>query len=724
MERVLDPVTGLPEIDPNTLQPVTNDGTLTVLTYPIARTPTITGGIGTSGGGGVVIIRISSTRGATVSVTGGSAEIGTIDCGTADGGPGLVFDDNVVNTLTGGNGSDSFGGDAGPDGIVGTGDDPFELDPNSTNTMSLVLQGTLTDVFSVEGSNFAKIENKTGGEIVNTNIGTVGTLSANTLGVAKSSIRPGMATEGATVADNPGTPEVEGDTFPFLHAKNAIVINAGGEANPAVINIAASQSIGNVMIFGRAQSIAANADNVGTKGVFEGIVGAIYAKGQIRDVQIGEGLMPSGTGNMGTAGIYCVAANPSKTTGLGRIESVTNQGLDSDIRGDIVADQGIGDIALNNGSIINSDIMVITASGSASGTPLGTGADLEASEEFGGTTTITPDGQIDSILVSGVGGIIGLVTSSANLGPMTSVGGFGIINSQFGLLGNGRFAAVTADGYGVRGVTWEGGQSLDGITVNGNGHRLTTTSFEPAVLMSSSEKVDPFFGTKPNALTDLFVVTGTTAAAPQRKGTSASGSIDLSFIGVSRDVGFIKANTIRADVFNIANNLGSVYTNDYVDSMELTCGKLGSLTIGKDALRDSIDVSGPVGPVFIGGTFRGSSNLTAGGENGSIASFTTRNSLFGNVYGQAGIGTISVGTTYGSQGTSTPKNITTFSVKGDFATGAILTVGAKDTDSFGNIGTLTIGGDLQDGALIRLHSFGTKTIVGQEIGEIDLWPWN
>ena len=62
-------------------------------------------------------------------------------------------------------------------------------------------------------------------------------LRGTTLGIAKSSIRSGMAIEGATVADNPGTSEVEGSTFPFNGAKNAIVINAGGEANPAVVNL-------------------------------------------------------------------------------------------------------------------------------------------------------------------------------------------------------------------------------------------------------------------------------------------------------------------------------------------------------------------------------------------------------------------------------------------------------------------------------------------------------
>src|SRR5207253_3777217 len=144
--------------------------TLTSLTYPSART------ISNSGGGGVVIIRADSTRGMLVRTNGSSAAIGSIRCGqstdvatgylngTTDAGPGLVFNANA-DTLT---------ADVGPDGIAGTGDDPFELDPASFDTMGVDIKGVRTDVFNIEGTNFVSIRNRTSGEIVNTNVGTVG----------------------------------------------------------------------------------------------------------------------------------------------------------------------------------------------------------------------------------------------------------------------------------------------------------------------------------------------------------------------------------------------------------------------------------------------------------------------------------------------------------------------------------------------------------------------
>src|SRR5262249_48857919 len=156
--------------------------------------------------------------------------------------------------------------------------------------------------------------------------------------------------------------------FPFNNTKNAIVINGGAETNPAVVALRATQAIGNVMINGRAQEITANADNKGVKGVFEGINGAVYAKGELRKVNIGEGILPSGTGNFSRAGLYADSASQANFTG--RIDAVA--GSNADIRGDIATNAGIGKVTLHNGSIINSDFFITESAP----TPSLTGADL------------------------------------------------------------------------------------------------------------------------------------------------------------------------------------------------------------------------------------------------------------------------------------------------------------------------------------------------------------
>lgn len=702
-QDVLDS-TGNVVLDPVTLEPLSNSGTLTVLTYPVARG---------AGGAGTVILRITSTRGVTVRTNGGNTQIGEIRSNGT--GPSLVSDPE----------------DAGSDGIANTNDDPFILDPNSTIDNSVVFKGTNTDVFSIIGNNFNQINNTTTGEIVNINAGQVGTIRARTLGLAKSTVRDGMLTQGSQVADISGTTEVEGNTFPFNDARNAIIVRGTSQTGPAIQRLYANESLGNVMILGMAQEIRANADGVGVKGLFEGIVGAIFAKGQLKLVNVGEGLLPSGTGDFGKAGIYCIADRDVaiSNSGIGRIERVINGGTDSDIRGNIVSNTGIGSIEVSNGSIINATFGVLSSADNPVG--IRTGEDLRPSNAFSQTAVIVQGtdsagrvlGNIDRIVVNGYGGIIGLLARTNNMGPISSVGGFGIMNSEFTTLGNGRFSPIVADGYGLRGVDFRGGQSLESINVTGDGSRLKTTAFEPSVRLSESLAIDPFYGIKPSPLTDLHVVLGTTKASPIRKGVSNSGSIDLSTLAVSRDVTLIKANTIRASTFNIANNLNTLETNDYVDTLRLNVGRVSTIAIGKDALRSDFEVAGPTGNVHIGGSFRGSSKFNGNGQNGSIGTFTTDKSLYGNVYAQAGMGTIRVGTVYGSQGTSTPKNIDAFITGGDFLSSAVLSVGKRDTDSGGRIGKLVIGGDLQDAGLIRLHSLGTKTIIGDEIGVIDLWPW-
>lgn len=720
-------------VDPTTGLSANNSGTLTVLTYPIASSSTGLGGLGgPQTGTGSAIIRITSTRGVQVRVSGGSAEIGEIQ--STGNGPALDFDlgpDGLPNTGDENN---------GPDGIPNTGDEPFELDPTLTangnkpdNGIDLRGYGrnALIDVYSITGNNFDVIRNRTPGEIVNANIGSVGLLEANNLGWARSSLVKGLATEQATVVDIPGTADVEGNTFPFNGTTNGIILHAATETQPVANQILARQSIGNVLALGRVQEISANADGHGDHGIFEGIIGNVFVKGQMREVQIGEGLMPSGTGNMSRAGLYDICDfGDQGTLGMGRIEKVTNQGLNSDIRGDIITNSGIGQIGLTDGSIIDSDIMVSqtpatdstrTGLDVSSGLAFGTTADVIVHSPGSGNTL----GNIDGITTSGRGGIIGLSTKSANLGPVNALGGFGVINSRFLILGDGRFAGNTADGYGYRGVEWFGGQSLDFVNARGNGKRLSTASFEPSVILGNTMSIDPFFGTRPNELTDLNVVLGTTAANPVKKGTSASGSIDISDIRVSRDVGSIIANTIRSAGFSIGNNVGSISTRSYTDTVSFALGKVSSVNVGGDATRTSFGVAGPVGDVHIGGSFKGSSSFQATGQNGSIHSFVTDNTLYGNVYAQEGIGTIRVGTTYGSEGTRSAKNIGLFVVGGDFASNAILQVGSRSSDANGRLSKLVIEGDFQDGGLIQLNSLGANNVIlGANQGTIDFKPWD
>ncbi len=714
-ETVLDPLTGLPVFDANGNVQV-NSGTITVLTYPIFRSPS------GSGGGGSAIVRIASTRGVDINTAGGSVEIGEIRTGhdptlatdpVTDNGPSLIVDslgfDGIANT------GDE---DLGPDGVANSGDESFDIDPLSTNQLRVRLTGARTDVYTITGTNYREINNATpNGEIVNTNIGTVGVIQGDFLGMTNSSIRPGMSTEGSNVFDNPGDGVVEGNTFPFRNSKVAICINGGGEASPAVRTISARQALGNVCVEGIIEDANANSDNKGTKGVFEGINGALYANGQIRNVMIGEGILPSGTGDMGRAGVY-VAGKPGG--GLfqysGRLFNLTNQGPGSDIRGDVVCYGGIGKIQLNGGSIINSDILVIHLEDGAIN-----GSDLAPSREFAtgafdyqfpqsGLQNQDP-GNIDSIVLSGFGGIIGTNFIARNMGPISVLGGFGIINSEFTVTAAGRFGTVTADGYGIRGAVWAGGQSIDSINVRGKGNRLSSAQFDPGVRLSETSAIDPFFGTRPSPLTDINVTLGLSKKTPVKKGVSSSGSFDLSNIGVSRDTGPITANTMKSDEINVPNNMAGITTRSYVERVTVGAGRIDNIDIGGDMTKSNWSFSGPVGSTHVGGSLKGSSSLSATGANGTIGNVIVDNTLYGNVSAEKGITSIRVGSSYGSQGTHSGGGLAQFILGGDFLSTAILDVNKT-------LQKLVIGGDFQDGGIIKYGVLGTTTIIGANEGDL------
>lgn len=676
--------------DPITLLPIELSGTLTVLSYPIAQS--VTNPFGS--GGGLSIIRVTSTRGLRID-TDGATEIG--DIVSTGSGPGLVVDPVRPG---------------GEDGTLGNGDEKYVLNPNATGNArdnSITLKGSgrrgLIDVWNVRGNSFNFIRNDTGGEMVNAQIGATETVRATNIGWSRSTVRPGMLVEGIAVAG------AEADVFPFLQAKNAFTIDAVAETSAAIINLTATQAIGNVIINGIAENIVANSDNIGVKGTVEGIIGAVYLHGQVRLVDVGEGLLPSGTGNFGRAGIYATCSAPGADVGCGRIWDVVAN--NADIRGDIISNTAINRVTVNNGSIINADIMVMQSDDDLTGT----GADLTPSLEWGGATVIQSGqnrtGEIQSITVNGGGttggGIIGCRIVAFNIGPVTVQGGFGIFNTSWGTVGTGRIDAITADGYGIRGASIQGGQSVASITANGNGQRLQTTKFSSGVRLSETQAIDPFFGTKPNSLTDLHVVLGTTKSEPSRKGVSASGSIDFTQIGVSRDVSSIRANTIRASNFNIPNQIGSFETTDYIDTVNIVTGRSPVIAIGKDALRSSIQAAGDVQLISIGGAFRGTSSATV---QGKLGKFVTGTSLYGNVYAQRGIDSIRVGTHYGSQGGRTAGNLGEFVTNGHLLTGSKFTVGK-------NVNRLVIGGDVQDGATFDINgTLGTKTIIGEEVGDI------
>jgi hypothetical protein len=710
----LSPIPITRRFDPSTGETLLiGAGTLTVTTLPVRRSRGDLSGIA-PGGGGSVILEVITTRGLQIESTStisANAEIGRI---VATGG-GSTIANSTRNTLNPLDDRLQFT-------TLATNQE-LEIDITGSADVD-VLEITFEDDAdtSIEGT-FTRIMNETGGELVSIRARSIGFLEAKTLGLAKSNTRAELYptdafdTTGGTIGDDAD------NVFPFNDQRYGVYV-----INDA-IDIRSRHGMGNILVNGRIQNVVANSDGSFEPGVFEGINGPVYAVGGgqvrvgptrsrgMRFVNIGEGILPSGTGNLSRAGLY------SNTV----IGTVVNQGPGSDIRGDIISEAGIDAIRLDNGSIINADIMLLTNLTDLSGTINGTA--FQGSREFHGGIIIPslddsisdPEFELAEITLVGSGGIIGSRITGDDLGPITVTGGgFGIISTLVDVLGDGVFDTVVADGYGIRDSWFLGGASAAGFHARGDGTRLLTRQFSSSVRLSERNKVDPYFGTVPSISTDLHAYLGTSAANPSRKGMSNEGEIQNSEFSGSRDVNEVRAYAIKKSDFNFGNRVGTMVVQDAVDLLQITTGRFDHLTVGKDTYRMDINVAGPVGDVNINGNFLGVSTFRATGPNGTINNFNVGKSLFGLLTAEVDINNLVIDEHLASSGTSGPPAAAGVDVGRDLKRlvvgGDVLSTALVEIDD--DLGQLIVGGDVEDGAVIRAESIGTQDIDGEVFGSI------
>ncbi len=667
-------------IDPTTGITLDNSGTLTVTSYPIR-------------GGGVVLMDVQSTRGMTI-YTNATAKNGSVEIGRLE----------------------SFGQAAplipasGSQANPGTGDQPLQLDPTSTLDNSILMKGSQTDVLEIDGSGgFNEISNRTGGEIVSTAItGSVGLIEAGTLGIASNStgaaIEP-LAIAPNGVADDPalGIAAGSANAYPFRGQHTGIVIQGD------VAMARSSLALGNLMVDGRLDNVVANLDGRHASHQVEGIDAPIFATGNLDSVNIGEGILPSGTGDPSQAGIYVE----------GRIGTVFNQGLGSDIRGDIISQQNIDTISLTNGAIIGAVIATISSTSGSSST--GGGSNMEGARVFDNSLiTITtagadlnglPLGEISHIGLAGSGGIIGAYFRLSNLGPVEIRNGFGIFNTVFDLTGAGRLLPITTDGYGIRNSVFRGGAYAVAFNARASGKYLNTNSFTPSVRLAQNYKFDPYSGVPISFFTDLYYALGTSPKKPVRHASSYGGAIENSQFVSSRDLGSMIADSMNNDTINYGNSITTISARSTISKLNVTAGRLDNLTTGGVMERSHYTISGPIANVHIGAAYRGSNSITAQGPNGTIGNFVTDGSLFGTIEAAVSIHSIRVGFDIGSPNIHTGGNLDQI-----IANGSVLTSGSVSSDK--TISLLVIGGDVQQGGSVTARDILHKVIGGQVYGTV------
>ncbi|MBC8109336.1 MAG: hypothetical protein H7Z14_22320 [Anaerolineae bacterium] len=559
-------------------------------------------------------------------------------------------------------------------------------------------------VFSVDGTNINSLNNRTSGEIVNITAQSAGVIQGNNLGVAMS--KTGAKIEGVDVVR---------DVFPFKGQRTLINV-----AGPIQV-IRARGALGNVFSSSTIGEATANSDGADDTSIIEGIVAPISTTNSILNVNIGELLAPSGSGEFALSGLYAG----------GVIASIRNQGLNSDICGDIVASQnsilpganglpgvaGIGEIKLINGSIIDADIMVARLTDTL---------ELPRAFVFPGSTSfffpaIIPN--IGDITLEGNGGIIGALIGGDSIGNVGIKGGFGTIDSEFLLNGSGTFGGIDTDGYGIRLTDVDGGATVDHLVARGTGKIIDTRSYSITVRQSESLTFDPFSGRQLARYNDLHKFLGTTGTNPKNKDTSTAGTIEDSTITGSRDLNTLSAYRIfgRPGVLDpltdrpamrisFAENIGKMITSENIDGLDLTAGTISLLQSGKDIQNTTVSVSGLL-KQLVAGNIKGSTQIDVQGGEGRIGSITTKRALFGRISAATKIDSILVGTDLGSPSLSSSNDIGTVTINGNILSGALLRAADQ-------IATLIVHGNVNEGATVRAKRIGTQTIDGSVSGDI------
>jgi len=309
---------------------------------------------------------------------------------------------------------------AGRDVLVDPTTFDLSLAPDVGSNLNVLLAGTGADpidVFEVSGGswaggtgNFTTISNTTGGDLVCVYADTIGTLySKGSIGVVSGQVVPGIPTLGVG-AGYAGAPAAAAGVNQYVFNQPGI-----GVVAQQIITVQAEGALGNFILTGG--STAEGGSNIGsmeanyrgtvdhTDGHFDGIVAPIYLTGELRHLQIGEGIAPSGTGEFARSGLFADASYDSSLVpqSRGAITEIVNQGPGSDIRGDIFSMGGVRRIRLNGGSILDADISTFMSFDPSVEWNYG-GQFLQSTSTAG--FDVNPD--IDKVTITGPGGIIGL----------------------------------------------------------------------------------------------------------------------------------------------------------------------------------------------------------------------------------------------------------------------------------------------------------------------------
>lgn len=644
---------------------------------------------------GQIIIKLTFGGGATFNSLGGSGQvdIGEIESQKTDATP-LVYN-STRDTVE----------------YQGSTDTTTQLTPASA--LDFRFNGRVPiNVLSIQAGTgrlsgglgaISSVANYTSGEISGIRAQSIGTVIAQSVGTLTGTgvVKPLALTSNF---------DAEQLTYPF-DANTFGVFSTG-----PIRQILTRDELGAVYAGGEIGEIRANADGKNNLTRIEGITRPIRGT-RIINVNVGEGLLHMGTGDIVGGGIYA-------TDSIKQI--VANN---ADIRGAINAGNYIETVIVRNGSIQNTRISNFSdVTQTAFYNRVVTITDVESAPPSTGTSTVfVPRYGLKTLSVSGNGGIIG---SEIAVGDFENiyVDGFGILGSQISTIGlynpSGR---VVTTGLGIRNSSISAGYSLNTVQAVGDGQLLDVKGYNISVRQSERNQFDSQTGRTLDAASDLHRYLGTTAGASKISGITNAGIIEDTDIAGTGQLRKLEAYLIRDGATNqitrdnvnypmrvyFAQSVDSIKAKNAIMGLRVVTGRLGSLNAGGNMQEVAVDASGQIGEIVSGRTIRGTVNISAKGPQVSINRVYARGGMYASIESATDINQIQAGSLGGdpSLGVRALGKIGELRVIGDVVTGTYVRASK-------GMNTLFVGGDIQSGAKISARSYGTVTILGTNSGQV------
>ncbi len=365
---------------------------------------------------------------------------------------------------------------------------------------------------------------------------------------------------------------------------NGLVVRAGN-----VTLVSAGGSVGDVILQGGAgavlASVIANSDNRATTGVFEGIVGSIFA-GIITRVDLGDGLIGPGDGPFARAGVFATQAIDTVTAGS-RVRNARVEGI-------IAAGILINNITITGGTVDRAFFLVGDLGGWWNAPRFTDGSDGAFAAGLLNNVTLTGTNLSRSRLFAG------------NIGAIRVNGG-----------------------------------DIDATTI---ASRTSIGSISARNIIDSTVPLDPVDGSgQPDGATtkpySMEISAGLNIGSITVRGAGGGDIKDLNLRAGGSLTGSISAINIVRSRLDFVSNIATITLTGSMVRADITGASLTRLSVTNSILASRVSIAGPVASITAGGQLT-DTILASTGPDGRIGIIRAAGDITGSVTSSGAISSL------------------------------------------------------------------------------------